>query len=36
MPKFQHELFAAFVIADEGSATIASIDASPALVRIVT
>ncbi|KAK3789286.1 hypothetical protein RRG08_001676, partial [Elysia crispata] len=31
MPKFQHELFAAFVIADEGSATIASIDASPAL-----
>ncbi|RUS82188.1 hypothetical protein EGW08_010070, partial [Elysia chlorotica] len=31
MPKFQHELYAAFVVADEGSATIGSIDASPAL-----
>ncbi|KAK3789287.1 hypothetical protein RRG08_001677 [Elysia crispata] len=31
MPKFQHELFAAFVLADEGSATIESIDASQAL-----
>ena len=35
MPKFQHELFAAFVTSDEASAKIASIDPSPALVSLV-
>ncbi|GFS12072.1 xanthine dehydrogenase/oxidase, partial [Elysia marginata] len=31
MPKYQHELYAAFVIADQASATIDSIDPSLAL-----
>ena len=32
IPKFQHELYAAFTLADVASATIESIDASEALV----
>ena len=34
MPKFQHELYAAFVVTEVGSALLGSVDASEAMVRI--